>query len=251
MNLMTISLIVFACIFGGVVVGMVLRAILPKRDFSGEAEGVIKLGLGLITTMTALVLGLLVSSAKSSYDAKRSQLSQLAADAIFVDQSLALYGSETNEARSALRDLIAGSIDRIQSTGGEPLEHRSSESNDTAAFFQMVRRLSPRDEGQRSLKTEVLSVSFEVGQLRAQALARQNSSIPVPFLVVLVFWLVILFTGFGLFAPPNPTVVTALFIFALSVSTAVFMILDMDQSFSGFMGLSTEPLRTAMTVIGK
>ena len=114
----------------------------------------------------------------------------------------------------------------------------------------MVRRLSPRDDGQRALKAEVLRISLEVGQIRASALARESSSIPIPFLVILVFWLTALFVGFGLFASRNLILVAALCICALTVSTAIFLVLDMDQPLTGFMKLSSEPLRNAIAVIG-
>jgi hypothetical protein len=116
-------------------------------------------------------------------------------------------------------------------------------------FYQMVRRLSPRDDSQKSLKAEILRISLEVGQIRASALARESSSIPVPFLVVLVFWLTALFAGFGLFAPRNVVVVAALLVCALTAATAILLILDMDQPLTGFMKLSIEPLRNARAVI--
>jgi hypothetical protein len=115
----------------------------------------------------------------------------------------------------------------------------------------MVRQLAPRDDTQKSLKTEVLAASFEVGQIRALALSQRTSSIPTPFLVVLVFWLAILFTGFGFFAPRNLTVATALCICAFTVSAAFFMIIGMDQPLSGFTHVSAEPLRNALIVIGR
>ena len=116
-------------------------------------------------------------------------------------------------------------------------------------FYHMVRRLSPRDDAQKSLKAEVLRISLEVGQIRASALARESSSIPIPFLVVLVFWLTALFAGFGLFASKNLIAAAALCVCALAVATAVLLILDMDQPLTGFMKLSIEPLRNAMAEI--
>lgn len=212
-----------------------------------------RLGLGLITT--ALVLGLLISSAKTSYDAKRNQLTQIAADVILIDRSLALYGSDASDARRALHDLVAAFADQIQSMRGSssalsPSKLVLSTTDEGKDFYKMVRRLSPRDDVQRSLKAEVLRISLEAGQIQASALARESSAVPMPFLVVLVFWLAILFTGFGLFAPRNPTVIAALCVCALVVSTALFLILDMDQPLTGFMELSSEPLRNAIAVIG-
>jgi hypothetical protein len=247
----TASLISFGCIFGGAIAGIIVRSLLPERYFQDEAKDVLRLGLGLITTLSALVLGLLISTAKSSYDAKRSQVTQIATDVILVDRSLSLYGSETNSARRALREQIAALVDQIRSLGaGSSKPQPSSSQADLGDFYQMVRRLSPRDDGQRALKAEVLRISFEVGQIRASALARESSSIPIPFLVVLVFWLTALFVGIGLFASRNLILVAALCICALTVSTAIFLVLDMDQPLAGFMKLSSEPLRNAIAVIG-
>jgi hypothetical protein len=246
----TASLISFGCIFGSSLTGIALRSVLPERDFTNGEKDVLRLGLGLITTLSALVLGLLISTAKSSYDAKRSQVTQIAADVILVDRSLDLYGSETTSARRALRAQVVALVDQIHSLCASSSKLQPSLQADLSGFYQMVRRLSPRDDGQRTLKAEVLRISLEVGQIRASALARESSSIPIPFLVVLVFWLTALFLGFGLFASRNLIVVAALCVCALTVSTAIFLILDMDQPFTGFMKLSDEPLRNAMAAIG-
>lgn len=244
------SLISFGCIFGSSLTGIVLRSALPERYFANGDKDVLRLGLGLITTLSALVLGLLISTAKSSYDAKRNQLTEIATDVILLDRSLELYGSETNSAGRARRDQVAALVDQIRSLGASSSKLQTSSPADLSGFYQMVRRLSPRDDSQRSLKAEVLRISLEVGQIRASELARESSSIPIPFLVVLVFWLTALFAGFGLFAPRNLIAVAALFVCSLTVSTAVFLILDMDQPLTGFMKISIEPLRNAMAVIG-
>ena len=252
----TVSLIAFACIFGGALIGVLLRAILPEHHFTNEAKDVFRLGLGLITTLTALVLGLLVSTAKSSYDAERSQITQIAADAILVDRSLALYGQDAEATRRALHDLITGFADQIESlrarTAPAPSTNGTLPMKSGAEdFYKMVRKLSPRDDAQRSLKAEALRISLEAAKIQASALASEGSSIPMPFLVVLVLWLTILFAGFGLFAPRNLTVIAALCLCAMIVSTAIFLILDMDQPLTGFMELSGEPLRNAIAVIGR
>ena len=247
----TASLISFGCIFGGSLTGIALRSVLPERDFTNGEKDVLRLGLGLITTLSALVLGLLISTAKSSYDAKSSQLTQVATDVILVDRSLELYGPETSNARRALRNQVAALDDSIhlRGAGSSKLQPSSSEA-ELSDFYHMVRRLSPHDDSQRALKAEVLRISLEVGQIRATALARESSSIPIPFLVVLVFWLSALFAGFGLFASRNLVAVAALCVCALTVSTAILLILDMDQPLSGFMKLSDEPLRNAMVIMG-
>jgi hypothetical protein len=245
-------LVTFACVFGGALVGLVLRAIVPERHLPEEAKDVIKLGLGLITTMNALVLGLLISTAKSSYDAKRVKIEQMATDSIFADRSLALYGSEAKDARSALHDFVVNMIQHIEYAQNARSDSRPSEVKTGATdFYQRVRELSPKNDEQRALKSEVLRISLDVAEIRAAAFATRGSSIPVSFLVALIFWLAILFTGFGFFAPPNPTVLTALLICAFTVSAAVFMIVEMDEPLTGFMRISSEPLMNAKSVLGK
>ena len=114
------SLISFGCIFGGSLTGVALRSVLPERYFTNEDKDVLRLGLGLITTLSALVLGLLISTAKSSYDAKRNQLTQIATDVILLDRSLELYGAETSGARRALRDQVAPWSLRFSPSGQPP-----------------------------------------------------------------------------------------------------------------------------------
>jgi hypothetical protein len=252
MKPITISLIAFGCVFGGSLVGMILRLMVPERHFGSDAQDVIKLGLGLILTMNALVLGLLISSAKTSYDTKRALVAQAAANVIFADRSLALYGSEAKEARIALHELVASLIEQIQSKPGDLRQSSSSELKASALdFYQIVRKLSPDNDEQRTLKAEVLRISLQVAQIRASALAQEATSIPIPFLIVLIFWLALLFMGFGLFAPPNLTVLAALCACAFAVAAAIFMIVEMDEAFIGVMRISSEPLRNALAVISK
>src|SRR3972149_680486 len=115
---MAISLIVFACVFGGALVGNFLRAVLPEHHLSTESKDVVKLGMGLIATMTALVLGLLIATAKDSYDTQRSGLTQVSVNVVFLDRAMAHYGPETKEARDLLRSSFVGAIDQIWPEAG-------------------------------------------------------------------------------------------------------------------------------------
>src|SRR5713226_6343005 len=110
MSSLATSGIIFGCVFGGALVGMFLRAVLPERHLSPETKDVVKLGMGLIATMAALVLSLLIASAKSSFDTQRSELAQLSANIILLDRVLAVYGPETQDARELLRRAAVGAI---------------------------------------------------------------------------------------------------------------------------------------------
>jgi hypothetical protein len=109
MSSIAISSIVFACVFGGAMLGMFVHAVLPQHHLSSESKDVVKLAMALVATLCALVLSLLIASAKGSYDAQSSELTQMSAKVVLLDRVLAHYGPETKETR----DLLRGSVARI------------------------------------------------------------------------------------------------------------------------------------------
>ncbi len=230
---------------------MALRLILPEHHLSAESKDVIKLGMALIATMSALVLALLTNSAKSSFDAQRNEVTQISANIILLDRILAHYGPETKEARDLLIHSVTGLTDRIWSenrTGAEKLEPTVAGAD---AFYDKIQELSPQNEAQRSLQAQALKLSVDIGQMRWLLFEQRGRSIPMPFLVLLVFWVTIIFLSFGLFAPANATVIGTLFLCALSVSGAIFMILELDRPFGGLIQVSDAPLRNSIVHLGK
>ena len=204
-----------------------------------------KLGMGLVATMSALVLGLLVSSAKSFYDTQNTELTDISAKIVVLGRVLARYGPEAKDARDFLRTFVAGSLNKIW-----PRERgrASPESADTdeEAFVDRVHTLSPKDDTQRALKAQAVSMALALGQTRWLMVAQQANSVSKPMLVVLVFWLTVLFIRFGLYAPHNATVTAAFFFAALSVSGAIFLILEMYTPYAGIIHISSAALRGAL-----
>lgn len=246
-----IGCIVLACVFGGALLGMALHRILPEHHLTADSKDVIKLGIALTATMSALVLALLISSAKGSYDAQRNEITQLSANLILLDRVLAHYGPETKAARDLLRVSAAGMISRIWPEISPRLAAPVSSANAGEAFYDKIQELSPQNEVQRSLQSQALKMSIDIGQTRWLLFEQGGSSIPMPFLVLLVFWVTIIFLSFGLFAPPNATVIATLFLCALSVSGAIFMILELDRPFGGLIHISAAPMLNALAQLGK
>ena len=245
MSSLTISGIVFAVVFGGAIFGMLLRAMLPEHHLSAESRDVVKLGMGLIATITALVLGLLIASAKSSYDAQRNGLAQLAANVGLLDRTLARYGPEAKDAREQIRNAVADMVKRTQDSAATEPPGRYE------YIFQTIESLHPKSEAQRSLQGAALKICSDIAQARWTLFAEKGTSVPIPFLVVMVFWLAMLFASFSLFATPNATVVVTLLICAVSVAGAVFLILELDQPFAGLIRLPSAPLTSALDQLGK
>lgn len=247
MSSLTIAGIVFACIFGGALLGMLLRAVLPDRHLSAETKDVMKLGMGLIATMSALVLGLLVASAKGSFDAQKNGLAQLSGNLVFLDRLLAHYGPEAREAREQLR---AAAADMLARTWPEEGSYSGSEGLYEGPFEQ-IQGLSPKNEAQRTLQAQALKVGADIAQSRWSLFAQRGSSIPTPFLVVMVSWLAILFVSFSLHARLNATVFATLLLSALTVSSAIFLILELDRPYEGIIQISSAPLRNALGQLGR
>jgi hypothetical protein len=244
-----VGAIVFACVFGGALLGMFLRARLPQTHLGDESKDAVKLGMGLVATMAALVLGLLVASAKTSYDEQKRGLDQISANLILVDSVLALYGPETLEVRQRLRGVVAAGVRRIwpaDSSQDSTLAPTTTAEGETLQSLML--RLEPDNDRQRSLQASALQISMEIGRGRWLLVAQEEGNpIPRAFLVILIFWLTVLFVSIGLFAPTNGTVVTTLSLSALSVAAAVFLILELAHPFTGLVQISSEPLRTALS----
>ncbi|HEX7970536.1 MAG TPA: hypothetical protein VF502_20120 [Stellaceae bacterium] len=252
MSPMTIAGIVLGVIFLGALLGVVLRANLPGHHVEESSKDSVRLVMGLIATMSALVLGLLIASAKSSYDTQSGELVHLAADVIQLDRILAHYGPESLPARARFRDTVERSIDRIWPHGGGRSVSLGlpGDKNESADFYALISHLQPQTSAQRFAQARALEIGAELSRTRVLMSEQTGSSIAWPFLVVLVFWLAILFMGFGMFAPANATVLAALFVGALSVAGAVFLILELDQPYEGLMRLPSAVLRNALAQIG-
>ena len=248
MSSLAMSGIVFACIC----VGTFLAMILPGHHLEGDTKDVIRLGTGLVATIAALVLGLLIGSAKASYDTKGGQVRHLTADIIVLDQFLSQYGPEAHAARELLRQTIAPLVDRIwheNSSAEAPATPFEATAVSQAALAK-IQELVPHDEAQSSLKARTIQMSTDLAQTRILLYTQANNAIPMPFLAVLVFWLMIIFASFSLFARPNAIVVACLLVFALSAAGAIFLILELNQPFAGLMAISNEPLRQALAPLG-
>jgi hypothetical protein len=244
-----ISGIIFSCIFGGAMLGMWLTSVLPEHQLNAETKDVVKVGAGLIGTMAALLLGLLVASAKSSYDARGAEVTQMAANAILFDRALAHYGPATGEVRSLLKTFVTQTIDEIWSKQGGQGGALPSPAGGEA--FDQLQELVPRSDAQRAIQSQAESIMVNFGQTRLLLLAQSGTSISTTFLVVVVFWLTLLFVSFGLFAPRNATATVTLLLAAVSVAGALFLILELDHPFSGLIQISSAPLRTALSMLGR
>jgi len=249
-----VFVITFSCIIGGIALGMYLRTLLPDHHVSDDSKDVIKLGTGMIATLAALVLGLLIASAKGNFDTMNNGLVQAASKVVLLDRLLAHYGPETNDAREMLRQGVTTIIGQIWPTESEGhIDVKALQSRTGFETLQdKLRQLSPRNDAQRWLQSQALQVSGEIAAVRWFLIEQKgHSSLPGPLIVLLVFWLILIFFIFGLLSPRNETATLVLVVCALSAAASLYMLLELDRPFGGLISVSGEPMRNALIYLGQ
>ena len=240
----------FASILIGAAIGMVLRRALPAELLEGGSKEAIRLGAGFLSTLAALVIGLMIASAKNTYDNQNSNIRQLGTNAVLVDQMLTKYGPEAKAARTLLREIIPSATARIWRENVTGKGGSTFVISETAErFYSGVEDLKPANAEQTSLKSRIIQITTDMGRTRLLVFTQADDAIPVPFFIVLVFWLVVIFASFSLFAEPSPIVVASTLLFALSVSSALFLIVDLSHPFQGLMQISNYHLHMVLPKI--
>ena len=248
MSDLTTSLIVAGCVFSGGMVGLQLHRVLPSHHLAKEALDVIRLGTGMVSVLTSLVFGLLIATAKSGSDTADHAMRAHAADTILLDRTLRSYGAETAEARALLRRTTERTLHDLWPKPGETFIGIDDPSaGDLLALVQeAIEVLHPAGPRQTWLQQQALQHSSSLVRQRWLLIEQEGPNVRPMILVVLITWTVAIFISFGLNAPRNATVVGAFLIISLAIGGAVFLILEMDSHFGGFLRLSELPLRNAL-----
>ncbi|HKF20458.1 MAG TPA: hypothetical protein VKE93_02750 [Candidatus Angelobacter sp.] len=250
MSSIVLSLGVFVCVFGGVLLGMFLRTALPEHHVSADSKGAVNLGIGMIGTMAALVLGLLVAAAWTFYSSQKDELTLVSAKFVMLDRLLAHYGPEAKDSRTMLRGDVNALLERMW-PGERSSPARGVPRTGAEGLYDGIQELSPQNDTQRSIKAAALGAAMEIGNTRWLMYEQESFPVPKKLLIVVVFWFTVVFASFGLHAPRNTTVMVTLFLCALSVTGAIFLILELYDPFGGLMHISSAPLRSALAQLGR
>jgi hypothetical protein len=249
---LAISFVAFVIMLGGAAAGVLLRRIVPNHHLNDHSKDVVRLGSALVATLSALVLGLLITSAKNTYDTQRNEIRQITVKMVLLDSQLKRYGPETRTARELQRQATSQMIDRIwgeravNSPTGAPFQP----SVEGDLVYAAIEGLAPQNDVQRTLKFQALQTTTNITEQRVLLSEQSDAGLPWPLLVMLVFWLTILLASFTLFSSINPTSGAVLVIIALSASGAIFLILEMTNPFGGLMQIPSDSLRNALGVLG-
>ena len=236
------------CMLTGAVLGAVLRRRLPQHHLTEESASVVRSGVGLISTMTALILGLLISSAKISYDSTANDLSELTSDVVTVDLMLAEYGPAANDTREALRGAVNEGADSVWGTAARhsPGSRTFVPSSAWARYSKNLAALPGSTDAQRSLLKNIDNLDARMAEPRLRLFTRSGTELPVPFLVIVDFWLTIIFASYTLLGKLNTTVIVFVFLFALSAAGALYLIGELGDPFAGLLQLPKSTIVDAL-----
>ncbi len=253
MSSLAIASTMFGCILTGMLASMKIARHLPGHHLSDDSKEVVKLGLGVVGTLTAMVLGLLVSATKGTFDEQSGTIKDVAAQVAMVDRTLFLYGKEAEPARAQLRHLTQSILTQIWPTDKSGhVDFSGGQSRHTGEqLFEAISKLEPTTDTQRMLKSRAQDILTYMGQLRQKLVVNDERSIPPPLLIVLGVWQAVLFAGFGLLTPRNATAITVIVICMLSVSGALFIVMELDRPFSGIVRVSDAPLQVVASHLGE
>jgi hypothetical protein len=244
-----VFLVVLACTFGSMLLAVYVAGFLPPDHLTGTSKETIHAIMGVMALLTAVVLGLLIYSAKTAFDTKDTEFRHASAKIVLLDRVLAHYGPEAAEARKLLREAVEKKLGEFDSSvrhePGEPMFVTVEKIQDT------IRAFAPTSEAQRWLKDRALDVTGDIAEARWFLLDDLDSAMPVPFLMILVFWLALIFFCYGLFSPVNFTVLAIMFLCAISLSISIYLVLEMDNSLDGPIAISAEPLSRALAKLGQ
>ncbi len=253
MNPYLVGILSITLIFGGALLGMRLQYMLPGHHLSKETQDLVKLCAGIVATLTALVLGLLVSSAKSSFDAINTGIVQASANIIFLDRTLARYGPQAEPVRQQLKYTIAADINAVwpDEKSGDPGLNAIERKNAMESVQDKLNDIEPDTEARRGMFAQAQQIAANLAQSRWLIIEETHNILPHPLLTILVFWFTLLFVSFGLFAPRNLTAITVMFVGACAISVAIYLVLELNHPFDGLVRISSTPWRNALQHLGR
>jgi hypothetical protein len=247
MNAITIGMLVTGCVFGAGLAGVLLHPRLPKPHLTRETQDVVKLGIGMLSVLSSLVLGLLIATAKGSSDSTDRDVRSYAADIIVLAETLRDYGADATTPMDLLRRFTSQTLHDIWPEDGAAPDLADRSTGKTLEHVrESIRALHPVDTGQSWLQDQALSLVTSLLRQRWQLIEHQGPNVRPVVLAILVSWVAVIFASFGLNAPRNATVVVAFLLCSMAIGGSVFLIMEMDNPFQGVLRIPRAPMANAL-----
>ena len=248
MNSVAVSLAVAFFVFVGAVIGLVLHRVVPKAHLTKDTQDVVRLGTGMLSVMASLVLGLLIATAKTTYDRTEHDIRSYAAELILLNETLRDYGNDAAAPRALLRKYTAMLLeDSWPVSAARPAQLENEASGAMLEHVrEAIRALAPVDAGQRWLQDQALQINIGLLRQRWLLIEQNGPSVQPVVIAILVSWIALIFASFGLNAPRNGTVVVAFLVCSLAIGGSIFLILEMDDPLGGVLRISSGPIVGAL-----
>ena len=254
MSAAILSPAIFLLAFAGLWCGRGLAQRLPLEHLSPEARNSAQIGIGMIATLAALVMGLMISSSKASFDERQTEVVRVATTIVLLDHALAAYGRDADDARREVQALVDMTLKRITPSGQFGIEEFQAPLSNLGLVTHLqstIMALVPANDAQRWFQSRAMALTTQFAYERTQGVERAKRTIPTLVLVVVVSWVVLIFFGLGIFSVTNRTVFAGLVVCALAFASSIFLVLELDMPYSGLIAISGEPLRAVAAEVGR
>jgi hypothetical protein len=245
-NPLVSGIVVFLILLAGTFAGWTMRQRLPEHHLTDDTKSLVSVSMAVVATVSALVLGLLISNANTSFRALGGDVTTLSAQILRLDNVLRRYGPDTYPARETLRRYAEQKTADLFPDEGTDVR---LDDPSTYALLQQLEdsmlELKPSNRRDQWWLDQAMTLAGKIGDTRWLLVQQLGQGTPKAVLALLVFWLTLLFASFGLFAPRNLISGATLMLCALAVAGAVGMILELEKGFGGLVHISPQPMRQA------
>ena len=239
-------------VFAAGVLGLTLHARLPEKHSPDKSAGMIGAMTGLLSLLLALVLGTFAGSAYTLYATQKSELELLGARVLQLDSALEAYGPETQPGRTELRKAIRRTYDEIwgdSGTAGQADAGLKGIFAGTRDLERFMLTLAPKTDVQRQAVVNANAAASDINKTRLLMGLQISGGVPWPMLTIVICWSLLMFCGYGLVSPANRTVVAALGLGAITIASAVFVIIELSDPYSGTFKLSARPVQQTIEAL--
>ncbi len=252
MTLVPIGAITSVILFGSAMLAMAASRFLPVHHLSAESKSAVSASMAVVGTLSALVLGLFLSTGNTSFQEKNQKVTQTSTDIISLDRLLRRYGSEAQAIRAALRRYAAAELeDLFPEHSGQPDFANNATMSELEELQDKIIALTPTNDTRRWLQAQALQLTGTLMTTRWQLVQENASEVPRQITELIMFWFVIIFAGFGLFAPRNFMAITAILLCSVGIGSAVRMATELQTPFQGLIRIPSASLVHAVEVIGR
>lgn len=241
-----VALVIFLCLVASPLATMAIWPRLPARHRDEETNTVLRLAANLFGVMTSLVLGLMINSAKNTFESVDHNVHAYATELILLDRTLRQYGPRADSVREPLSAYVERVTSQWSRTQDNPVVANRLSEHLLAEIGTRLNALPTTDAAQDFLLQDARQRLRQVLEQRWVLIEQSEGAIPKPLIAMLVAWLGLIYASFGFRAPRNAITVATFVVSAALIAGAVYLILDMDVPFSGPIQISPAPLQRAL-----